>query len=126
MDVYCVDNALARPGDPEFVGAMDEAGAALGARAVRRAHAGERVGVFAAAGGRGGLEVGVRRIIALGCCIHCMSVHVLLVHVLLVHVLLVHVLLVPLVMCLPDCSRSCSCSGPRMLQSCSSVPSCPG
>ncbi|KAF8060101.1 GLCNAC1PUT2 [Scenedesmus sp. PABB004] len=47
VDVYCVDNALARLGDPVFVGACVERAAALGARVLAKAHPGEKVGVFA-------------------------------------------------------------------------------
>lgn len=47
LDVYCVDNALARLGDPEFLGACHAAGADVGARALAKAHPEEKVGVFA-------------------------------------------------------------------------------
>jgi UDP-N-acetylglucosamine/UDP-N-acetylgalactosamine diphosphorylase len=51
LDCYCVDNALARLGDPVFVGFCRQAGAQLGARVVAKAHPEERVGVFARRGG---------------------------------------------------------------------------
>lgn len=56
VDIVCVDNALARGGDPAFVGACLEAGAAVGCRALRRAAPEEKVGVFAA-DARGRLRV---------------------------------------------------------------------
>ena len=46
-DVVCVDNALASPGEPAFVGACVSAGASVGCRAVRRERPEEKVGVFA-------------------------------------------------------------------------------
>lgn len=46
-DVVCVDNALASPGDPAFVGACVSAAAEVGCRAVRRERPDEKVGVFA-------------------------------------------------------------------------------
>lgn len=49
VDVVCVDNALASPGDPAFVGACVERGVDVGCRAVARERADEKVGVFAAA-----------------------------------------------------------------------------
>jgi UDP-N-acetylglucosamine/UDP-N-acetylgalactosamine diphosphorylase len=52
VDIVCVDNALARGGDPAFVGACLAAGAAVGCRALARASPHEKVGVFAA--GEGG------------------------------------------------------------------------
>lgn len=48
VDIVCVDNALARGGDPAFVGACLAAGAAVGCRALARAAPDEKVGVFAA------------------------------------------------------------------------------
>jgi UDP-N-acetylglucosamine/UDP-N-acetylgalactosamine diphosphorylase len=60
VDVVCVDNALAAPGDPTFLGACLGAGPAfaVGCRALRRAGPAEKVGVFArdAAGGLRVLE----------------------------------------------------------------------
>jgi len=47
VHVYCVDNALARPGDPEFVGCCAEAGRGCGATVVKKAYPEEPVGVFA-------------------------------------------------------------------------------
>jgi len=47
VDCYCVDNALARLGDPLFVGYCCEQGADCGARVVAKAYPEERVGVFA-------------------------------------------------------------------------------
>jgi UDP-N-acetylglucosamine/UDP-N-acetylgalactosamine diphosphorylase len=47
VDVVCVDNALASPGDPAFVGACVSRGAAVGCRAVARERPEEKVGVFA-------------------------------------------------------------------------------
>lgn len=47
LDCYSVDNVLARPCDPEFLGACVAARAPLGARVVAKATPGERVGVFA-------------------------------------------------------------------------------
>ena len=54
VDVVCVDNALASPGDPAFVGACVSAGASVGCRAVARSRPEEKVGVLARdpAGGR--------------------------------------------------------------------------
>jgi UDP-N-acetylglucosamine/UDP-N-acetylgalactosamine diphosphorylase len=51
LDCYCVDNAAARVGDPEFLGYCASKGAGMGARVVAKASADERVGVFAATGG---------------------------------------------------------------------------
>jgi UDP-N-acetylglucosamine/UDP-N-acetylgalactosamine diphosphorylase len=48
LDVYCVDNALARVGDPEFVGACAARRAEVGARVLAKASPEEKVGVFAA------------------------------------------------------------------------------
>ena len=50
VHVYCVDNALARPGDPEFVGCCAEAGRGCGATVVKKAFPEEPVGVFAMRG----------------------------------------------------------------------------
>jgi len=47
VDVVCVDNALASPGDPAFVGACVSRGASVGCRAVSRSRPEEKVGVFA-------------------------------------------------------------------------------
>ncbi|PNW81173.1 hypothetical protein CHLRE_07g345300v5 [Chlamydomonas reinhardtii] len=52
LDCYCVDNALARLGDPRFIGychggAGGGAGADVGARVVAKAYPEEKVGVFA-------------------------------------------------------------------------------
>ncbi|KAG2490778.1 hypothetical protein HYH03_010701 [Edaphochlamys debaryana] len=48
LDCYCVDNALARLGDPRFVGyCHGVARADVGARVVAKAHPEEKVGVFA-------------------------------------------------------------------------------
>jgi UDP-N-acetylglucosamine/UDP-N-acetylgalactosamine diphosphorylase len=54
LDCYCVDNAAARVGDPEFLGYCASRGAGMGARVVAKASADERVGVFAATRGEGG------------------------------------------------------------------------
>lgn len=43
LDCYCVDNALARVGDPRFVGACAAAGAKVGARVVCRTSPDEKV-----------------------------------------------------------------------------------
>jgi len=51
VDCYCVDNLLARIGDPQFLGYCHSQGAEVGARVVARAHAQEKVGVFATRGG---------------------------------------------------------------------------
>lgn len=56
VDIICVDNALARGGDPAFVGACIEAGADVGCRALPRASPAEKVGVFAS-DARGRLRV---------------------------------------------------------------------
>lgn len=48
LDIVCVDNALARGGDPAFVGACVAAGVDIGCRALPRSHPDEKVGVFAA------------------------------------------------------------------------------
>ena len=55
VDCYSVDNALARIGDPVFVGLCKESGAQCGARVVAKAYPEEKVGVFARRNGR--LEV---------------------------------------------------------------------
>lgn len=55
VDCYCVDNALARLGDPVFAGFCAERGVECGARVVAKASPEEKVGVFARRGGR--LEV---------------------------------------------------------------------
>lgn len=47
VDCVCVDNALARSGDPTFLGACLSRGVDWGARVVSKASATERVGVFA-------------------------------------------------------------------------------
>lgn len=47
LDVLCVDNILARVGDPEFVGACYARGSELGARMLAKAYPEEKVGVFA-------------------------------------------------------------------------------
>lgn len=54
LDCYCVDNAAARVGDPEFLGYCHGKGAGMGARVVAKASADERVGVFAATAAEGG------------------------------------------------------------------------
>ena len=59
VDVVCVDNALATPGDPTFLGAcLANPAFSVGCRALRRAGPTEKVGVFArdAAGGLRVLE----------------------------------------------------------------------
>ena len=59
VDVVCVDNALASPADPTFLGAcLANPAFAVGCRALRRAGPAEKVGVFArdAAGGLRVLE----------------------------------------------------------------------
>lgn len=43
MDVYCVDNALARLGDPLFLGYCHSKGAEVGARVVAKAYPEEKV-----------------------------------------------------------------------------------
>ncbi|KAI8462664.1 MAG: nucleotide-diphospho-sugar transferase [Monoraphidium minutum] len=48
LDVYCVDNSLARLGDPEFVGCCYARGTQVGARVLAKASPEEKVGVFAA------------------------------------------------------------------------------
>lgn len=55
LECYCVDNALARLGDPTFIGYCRERNAQVGARVVARAGPEEKVGVFARRGS--GLEV---------------------------------------------------------------------
>ena len=47
LDCYCVDNALARVGDPAFIGACASSRAQLGAKVVAKLSPEERVGVFA-------------------------------------------------------------------------------
>ncbi|KAJ9534355.1 hypothetical protein QJQ45_016058, partial [Haematococcus lacustris] len=47
LDCYCVDNALARLGDPLFLGYCHSKAAQVGARVVAKASADEKVGVFA-------------------------------------------------------------------------------
>ncbi|GAX81228.1 hypothetical protein CEUSTIGMA_g8660.t1 [Chlamydomonas eustigma] len=47
LDVYCVDNALARIADPLFLGYCHSRGAEVGARVVSKAYPEEKVGVFA-------------------------------------------------------------------------------
>lgn len=47
LDCYCVDNALARLGDPVFVGMCVERGVECGARVVAKCGPEEKVGVFA-------------------------------------------------------------------------------
>lgn len=44
LDVYCVDNILARLGDPLFLGYCASRGAQCGARAVAKAYPEEKVG----------------------------------------------------------------------------------
>ncbi|KAG1673574.1 hypothetical protein FOA52_003874 [Chlamydomonas sp. UWO 241] len=51
VDVYCVDNILARVGDPLFLGYCHSRGAEVGSKAVAKAHPEEKVGVFASRGG---------------------------------------------------------------------------
>ena len=50
VDCYCVDNCLARLGDPSFIGHCYTSGVDAGARVVPKAYPEERVGVFAKAG----------------------------------------------------------------------------
>jgi UDP-N-acetylglucosamine/UDP-N-acetylgalactosamine diphosphorylase len=57
LDVLCVDNILARVGDPEFVGACYARGSELGARMLAKAYPEEKVGVFAQ-DERGRMQVG--------------------------------------------------------------------
>lgn len=47
LDVYCVDNSLARLGDPEFVGCCYSRQTQVGARVLAKAYPEEKVGVFA-------------------------------------------------------------------------------
>lgn len=47
LDVFCVDNILARVADPEFVGCCYGRGSELGARMLAKAYPQEKVGVFA-------------------------------------------------------------------------------
>jgi hypothetical protein len=47
LDVYCVDNVLARVADPEFIGCCHSRGSELGARVLAKAFPEEKVGVFA-------------------------------------------------------------------------------
>lgn len=47
LDVFCVDNALARVADPEFIGCCYSRGSQLGARMLAKAYPEEKVGVFA-------------------------------------------------------------------------------
>jgi hypothetical protein len=44
LDCYCVDNALARLGDPLFLGYCHAQAAQVGARVVAKAHPDEKVG----------------------------------------------------------------------------------
>ena len=55
IDCYSVDNALARIGDPTFMGLCKEKGAEWGARVVAKAYPEERVGVFARRNGHLGV-----------------------------------------------------------------------
>lgn len=57
LDVLCVDNILARVGDPVFVGACYARGSELGARMLAKAYPEEKVGVFAQ-DERGRMQVG--------------------------------------------------------------------
>ncbi len=50
--LYAVDNALVRVCDPRFVGFAASQGLPVASKAVARAHAGEKVGVFGSRGGR--------------------------------------------------------------------------
>ena len=52
---YCVDNALVKVGDPEFVGFAAAERADVACKVVRRVDAGEKVGVVALRGGRPGV-----------------------------------------------------------------------
>eukprot|EP00879_Flechtneria_rotunda_P028890 GHRR01031124.1.p1 GENE.GHRR01031124.1~~GHRR01031124.1.p1 ORF type:complete len:203 (+),score=29.36 GHRR01031124.1:110-718(+) len=56
LDVYCVDNILARVADPEYLGCCYSRGGQLGAKVVAKAFPTERVGVFAQ-DSRGRLQV---------------------------------------------------------------------
>lgn len=47
LDCYCVDNALARLGDPLFLGYCHAQSAQVGARVVAKAYPDEKVGRFA-------------------------------------------------------------------------------
>jgi UDP-N-acetylglucosamine/UDP-N-acetylgalactosamine diphosphorylase len=61
LDVYCIDNALARVCDPSFIGYCSShrggRGTEVGARVVAKAYPEERVGVFATLTGDVGLRV---------------------------------------------------------------------
>lgn len=56
LDVYSVDNILARVADPEYIGCCYSAGSQLGCRVVAKAYPEEKVGVFAT-NSSGGLQV---------------------------------------------------------------------
>ncbi|KAF6255283.1 nucleotide-diphospho-sugar transferase [Scenedesmus sp. NREL 46B-D3] len=56
LDVYCVDNILARLADPEYIGCCYSRRSQLGCRVLAKAYPEEKVGVFAL-DTRGGLQV---------------------------------------------------------------------
>lgn len=56
LDVYCVDNILARVADPEYLGCCHSRRAQLGCRVLAKAYPEEKVGVFAR-DADGGLQV---------------------------------------------------------------------
>jgi UDP-N-acetylglucosamine/UDP-N-acetylgalactosamine diphosphorylase len=57
VDCFSVDNALVKVAEPTWMGHCIERDAAAGARVLKKAHPGEKVGVFVQRGARGAVEV---------------------------------------------------------------------